>query len=147
MAERKQKKAKTSKKGKGKTRQVYFRPTYLRELLGQINDVGLELQESASFGKPIYPSDTFADQRVSYQPDAGESPEERQLNPSRRFKRYWVTLTNAQKEAMRRVYIKNPERLSKAEIARQMGIRVDTLQERLDYAIKKLKRHFSEFDS
>jgi len=44
------------------------------------------------------------------------------------------------------VYLKNPDRLTKAEIARKLGIRVDTLQERIDYAIKKLRRFFQEFD-
>ena len=56
-------------------------------------------------------------------------------------------MRRAQKEAMRRVYVKNQELLIKAEIARQLGIRVDTLQERLDYAIKKLRKCFPELDS
>ena len=83
---------------------------------------------------------------MSYQPNITEPPEpEPQANPSRRWKRAWATLTRLQKEAMRRVYIKNPERLSKTEIARLLGIRVDTLQERIAYAIKKLKKFFPEF--
>ncbi len=131
-------------KRKRTKRRVYFEPTYLREVLGELKDVGEELGRVPSFGKPLSSHDTFGDKRVSYQPEIDETPEERKKNSSRWFKRYWATLTTAQKEAMRRVYIKNPERLSKAEIARHMGIRVDTLQERLDYAIKKLKKHLTE---
>lgn len=133
-----------TKTRKRKKRRVYFEPTYLRELLGQVNDVALELQKTASFNKPISESDTFVGERVSHQPDADATSEDRKQNPSRRFKRYWATLTRAQKEAMRRVYIKNPDRLSKTEVARSLGIRVDTLQERIEYAIKKLKKHFPE---
>lgn len=48
---------------------------------------------------------------------------------------------------MRLVYLRNPEKLSKAEIARKLGIRVETLQERLDYAIKKLVKFFPEFSN
>lgn len=126
---------------------MYFEATQLRELLGQINDVAYELERTARFNKPLSETDTFVNERVSYQPDPDETPEVRQKNPSRRFKRYWATLTRAQKEAMRLVYIKNPERRSKAEIAREIGIRPDTLQERLDGAIKKLKRHFPEVEA
>ena len=70
----------------------------------------------------------------------------RRKNSSRRFKRYWATLTNAQKAALRMVYTHNPGRLTKAEVARTLGIRVDKLQERIDYAVKKLLKHFPEFD-
>ena len=146
MPKRKQDKSKPSRRRK-KKRRVYFEATQLRELLGQINDVAFELQRTASFNKPISDADTCVNERVSHQPDIDETPEHRQRNPSRRFKRYWATLTRAQKEAMRRVYIKNPERHSKAEIARQIGIRVETLQERIDYAIKKLKEHFPEIQN
>ena len=75
--------------------------------------------------------------------DAPDTSEPQQ-NPSRRFKRYWASLTRAQKEAMRRVYIKNSDKLTKVEIALSLGIRIDTIQERLDYAIKKFKRFFPE---
>ena len=85
---------------------------------------------------------------MSRQPDIATSDEpEAQVNSSRRFKRYWATLAGLQKEAMRYVYIKNPERRSKTEIARLLGIRADTLQERLDYAIKKLKKFFHDLDT
>ncbi len=143
MTKRKQDKPKPSRLRK-KKRRVYFEATQLRELLGQINDVAFELQRTASFNKSISEADTFVNERVSHQPDSDETPEHRRTNPSRRFKRYWATLTRAQKEAMRLVYIKNTERHSKAEIARQIGIRMETLQERIDYAIKKLKKHFPE---
>ncbi len=117
----------------------------LRERIGKKDDVAIALQRLANFGKPISDADTLAQQRVSYQPDiAAPGEPEPQVNSSRRFKRFWATLTRLQKETMRRVYIKNPERLSKTEIARLLGIRVDTLQERLDYAIKKLKKVFPE---
>ena len=84
---------------------------------------------------------------VGNHPDVSEDEQsERPENSSRRFKRFWASLTTAQKQALRMVYIKNPDSLTKAEIARKLGIRVDTLQERIDYAIKKLKRFFQEFD-
>lgn len=145
MSKKKQAKRKTRRKKKN--RRVYFEPTHLRELLGQKNDVAFELQKGASFNRPISDADTFVKDRVVYQPDiAAEEQPEPQQNPSRRFKRYWASLTKAQKEAMRLVYLKNPDRLSKAEIARRLGIRVETLQERIDYAIKKLFKFFPEFD-
>ena len=118
----------------------------LREHLGKKKDVALGLLRAANFGKRLSDADTLAQERVSYQPGITEPLEvEPQVNPSRRWKRAWATLTRLQKEAMMRVYVKNPEQLPKAEIARLLGIRPDTLQERIDYAIRKLKRFFPEF--
>ena len=134
------------KKAKPKKRPEVFENPPLRERLGKKRDVTIGLLRWANFGKPISDADTLAQQRVSYQPDIAAPHEpEPQANSSRRFKRFWASLTRLQKEAMRRVYIKNPERLSKTEIARLLGIRVDTLQERLNYAIKKLKTFFPEW--
>lgn len=141
-----EKKRKRKTRSKRKKRQVYFEPTYLRELLGLKDDVALELQRTARFNRPLSKEDAFVSERASYQPDlAADDEPERQQTPSRRFKRYWASLTKPQKDAMRLVYLKNPEKLSKAEIARKLGIRVETLQERLDYAIKKLVKFFPEF--
>jgi DNA-directed RNA polymerase specialized sigma24 family protein len=141
------KKEKRQSKRLRKKRNVYFEPTYLRELLGLKDDVALELQKTANFKKEMSGTEAFGDKRVSVQPDISEDEQlERPENPSRRFKRFWASLTTAQKQALRMVYIKNPDRLTKVEIARKLGIRVDTLQERIDYAIKKLKRFFQEFD-
>jgi DNA-directed RNA polymerase specialized sigma24 family protein len=130
---------------KRKSRRDGFRNVPLRERLGKKRDIAIGLLRWANFGKPISDADTLAQQRVSYQPDITEPPEpEPQVNSSRRFKRFWASLTHLQKEAMRRVYLKNPERLPKVEIAHLLGIRPDTLQERLDHAIKKLRRFFPE---
>jgi DNA-directed RNA polymerase specialized sigma24 family protein len=133
------------KKARRKKRPDAREHVRLRERLGKKKDVALGLLRAANFGKLLSDADTLAQERVSYPPDITEPPEpEPQANPSRRWKRAWATLTRLQKEAMRRVYIKNPEHLSKTEIARLLGIRVDTLQERIDYAIKKLKKFFPE---
>lgn len=118
----------------------------LRESLGNKRDVALGLLRSPNFGKLISDADTLAQARVSYQPDITEPPApEPQANLSRRWKRAWAMLTRLQKQAMRLVYTKNPERRSKTDVAHELEIRVDTLQERIDYAIKKLKRFFPEF--
>ena len=137
---------KKTAKGKRKKRKVYFEPTYLREMLGLKDDVTFELQRTASFNKPMSEADPFVDQRVSYQPDptASEAPTQKKTS-SRQYKRFWASLTKAQKEALRLVYLKNPEKLSKAEVARQLGVRVETLQERIDYAIKKLAKFFPQY--
>ena len=141
------KKEKRQSKRLRKKRKVYFESTYLRELLGLKNDVALELQKTANFKKEMSGTEAFGDKRVSAQPDISEDEQDERLeNPSRRFKRFWASLTTAQKQALRMVYLKNPDSLTEEEIARNVGIWVDTLQERIDYVIKKLKRFFQEFE-
>ena len=39
----------------------------------------------------------------------------------------------------------NKERLSKAAVANKLGIRIETLQERIDYAIKMRLKYFPEY--
>ena len=134
-----------SAKRKRKKRKVYFEPEYLRESLG-FKDLSAELERAPNPGKKITGAETFGDKRVSFQPEiVEEDAPKRQKNSSRRFKRFWASLTKAQKEALKMVYVKNPNRLTKVEVARKLGIRVDTLQERIYYAIKKLRRFFPEF--
>ncbi|TWW10035.1 hypothetical protein E3A20_08410 [Planctomyces bekefii] len=106
---------------------------YLREMLGRKRDVAIVAvgRQRLAGADPISePDDVGADGK-------------RRKNSSRRFKRYWASLTNAQKAALRMV----PDKLTKADVARKLGIRVDTLQERIDHAIKKLLKHFPEFDA
>jgi DNA-directed RNA polymerase specialized sigma24 family protein len=129
-----------------KKREVHFKSTYRRELLGPKGDMALELRRIAKSISAMAELGRFADTAASYQPDLfGEEESEHRENSSRQFKRFWSSLTNAQKEAMRMVYVNNPDRLTKAEVARKLGIRIESLQERIDYAIKKLKKFFPEF--
>lgn len=132
-------------KPKRKHRKVYYKPTYLREMLGLKGDARLTLEGSDFHAKPYNESDTFADLRVTHQPDADEEVPSEKASNSRRFKRFWAALTKNQKMALRMVYTHNKERLSKAAVAKKLGIRVETLQERIDYAIKKLLKHFPEY--
>jgi|GEM_PF-5673812 len=161
------KKAKTDKrnprqKSKPKKR-IFFNDFqesgYLREVLGH-TDVALWIDQTPLFGRADPNERVVGDLRVTFQPELTDEEDRddegvdgassgdaamRQKNSSRRFKRFWATLTLAQKEALRLIYINNPKNLSKVEVAELLGIRVDTLQERIDYAVKKLKRYFPDF--
>ena len=127
---------------------------YLREVLGH-TDVALWIDQTPLFGKSDPNERVIGEQRVTFQPELTDEEDRddegveaaslRQKNSSHRFKRFWATLTLAQKAALRLVYINNPDKLTKVEVAELLGIRVDTLQERIDYAVKKLKRHFPDF--
>ena len=132
-------------KPKRKPRKVYYKPTYLREMLGLKGDARLTLEGSDVHAIPYNESDAFAALRVTHQPDADEEAPPTKAGNSRRFKRFRASLTKNQKEVLRLVYTHNKERLSKAAVARKLGIRIETLQERIDYAIKKLLKHYPEY--
>jgi DNA-directed RNA polymerase specialized sigma24 family protein len=135
----------TIPKSKRKPRKVYYEPTYLREMLGLESDISLSLEGSPKHAQPHNPSDAFADLRTAMQPDQEDEIQPKKVNNSRRYKRFWASLTKNQKEALRLVYTHNRERLSKAAVANKLGIRIETLQERINYAIKKLLKHFPEY--
>ncbi|MBS1983521.1 MAG: sigma-70 family RNA polymerase sigma factor [Bdellovibrionales bacterium] len=82
--------------------------------------------------------------RVSTVEDIEERLEldRRQEEFERRFARYLKKLTKKQREAVEAVYLYNPEGKSKVQIAALLGIRVDTLNERIEGAKKKAGREF-----
>lgn len=84
--------------------------------------------------------------RVSTVEDIEERLEldRRQEEFERRFARYLKKLTKKQREAVEAVYLYNPEGKSKVQIAASLGIRVDTLEERIEGAKKKAGREFAD---
>lgn len=122
-------------------------PTYLRESTGWYKDISLTTSKHVNSVESVFPLSA-----VILDPETYLLNQEDLLNDddndikngnSRRFKRFWASLTNAQKQALRLVYIDNTDKLTKTEVAKRLGIRVDTLHERIQCAIKKFKKFFS----
>lgn len=57
---------------------------------------------------------------------------------------FWASLTKPQKQAIKAVYTNNKKGLTKVQVAKKLGIRTDSLQERLDSAIKKMRKFLAE---
>jgi RNA polymerase sigma factor (sigma-70 family) len=152
--QRNAKKTRIRKTPATKNKREWFEEVYLREKLMDHADLAEMLNSRITSGSNLFGNEAQTSNFLNADEDTiddDSNPDadqiERQKNSSRRFKRFWKALTLAQKEALRMVYINNRQRLTKEEIARRLGIRVDTLQERIDYAIKKLRQHFPEFDA
>lgn len=56
------------------------------------------------------------------------------------YREFWASLTKPQKQAVKAVYTNNKKGLTKVQVAKKLGIRADSLQERLDGALKKLRK-------
>jgi DNA-directed RNA polymerase specialized sigma24 family protein len=63
----------------------------------------------------------------------------------KKFGNFLTSLTTAQKEAIEHVHLKNDYGLSQADIAKKLGISIDSLADRLRGAEKKLRAAYPEF--
>ncbi len=63
---------------------------------------------------------------------------------SRRFLKVLENMTEAQREALYAFHLNNPEELTRPQVAENLGISIDSLQDRIDSAMRKIKAEFKE---